>query len=42
MLALAPVVGISAAVERRRFASQCFASVMKDDVSKLVDSARFS
>ena len=42
MLVPAPDVGISAAVERRRLASQCFASEMKDDVPKLVDSAWFS
>ena len=41
MIALAPGVGISAAVERWRFASQSLASEMKDDVSKLVDSAVF-
>ena len=38
-MAPAPGVGISAAVERGRFLSQGFASEMKDDVSKLVDSA---
>ena len=41
MIPLALGVGIPAAVERRRFASQCFAYEMKDDVPKLVASAFF-